>query len=138
MIEEALLAILKADSAVTTILGTGDAFRMFPNVAPEKVVNPYITTTRVGTDPTNDKDGPSRLDVPQEDIDLWGDDHEELLDLALKVRQALDRTSGTFAGHIVQSIRFVNQIEEDIENEPEQLRYHFTQTYAIRHQNPLT
>lgn len=136
MIEEALFTIIKADTPVTDIIGTGNDARIYPNVAPQDVIAPYITTTRATTSPTDEKDVVSRLDVPQVDFDIWSDDHEESLDLAKKVRTALERKEGTFAGHKIDSIKFVNQIEDDVENTPEQLRYHQIVTFAIRHVDP--
>ena len=126
---DAIFNILDNDAAVSAIVGS----RIFPNQIPQGEEFPVITYQYVSNQPTHIKNTVSKLDSIMLDVDLWsggtGDTYRDLVALAGAVRDALDRFSGTKEGVIIDSIQFLDQIEEPGNNAQE---YHITQQYKIR------
>ena len=124
--EKAIYDILSNDGPVTAITTSIDPHRI------PQGDNPYpaITYSRINNDPSDTKDGVSTLDVIRIDVDIWNDAYATGKDLADKVRTALDRTSGTYSGRVIQSIRFETD-REMYDNNSE--TYHFNQEYSIRY-----
>lgn len=123
--EQAIVDILENDAVVNAIISK----RIYPERMPQGKVYPAITYTRINTDPTDEKDGVSKLDTIQVDLDLWGVDFKILKDLAKKVRTALDRFSGTKQSQVIDSIIFANQ-NSFFEDEADM--FHISQSYTIR------
>lgn len=124
--EKAIFDILTTDVPVSSI-----TTQVSPSKIPQGASFPAITFQRISNAPEDTKDGVSTLDVIRIDVDIWNDNYEDGRDLADKVRTALDRKSGTFAGRKIQSIRF----ETDRELFDDNLEiYHFNQEYSIRYQ----
>lgn len=123
--EKAIYNILSNDGPVSAI-----TTQISPSSIPQDATYPAITFQRISNDPSDTKDGVSTLDVIMLDIDIWNDVYATGKDLADKVRTALDRTSGTYAGRVIQSIRF----ETDRELFDDNLEiYHFNQEYSVRY-----
>lgn len=125
--EKAILNILVNDAAVAAITDS-----INPHIVPQgEDPYPAITFSRINNEPEDTKDGVSTLDVIRIDVDIWDDDYDTGKDLADKVRTALDRTSGTFDGRVIQSIRFETD-REFFSNNPE--IFQFNQEYSVRYQ----
>ena len=123
--ERAIVDIIENDTAVDAILNK----RIFPNTIPQNELFPAIIYTRVITEPTDTKDGVSKLDSITIDLDFFGIDYKILKDLAGKVKTAIDRFSGTKQSQVIEIIIFADQRSTyDTEGEV----YHITQTYKIR------
>ncbi|MBL4654121.1 MAG: DUF3168 domain-containing protein [Flavobacteriales bacterium] len=112
--------------------------RIYPQRISQNDKLPAITYSYVDNLPINDKDGVSKLDTITIDVDIWADGgsdtgtgspYRDMVDLANKVRTALDRFSGTNSGVVIDSIRFDGQ-QELYENEINV--YHTSQQYTIR------
>mgnify|MGYP003146824997 FL=1 len=112
---------MKVGLAIYNILtdnGEVDAIvsgRVFPNVAPQTSTFPFIIYDVEGEDPNDTKDGVSTLDVDNITVSCYSKTYNEASDLALKIRTALDRQSGTFGGVNIQSIQYdgYNDIFDD-------------------------
>lgn len=124
--EKAIFDILTNDGPVSAI-----TTQISPNAIPQNSNFPAITFERISNTPEDTKDGVSTLDVIRIDVDIWDDDYSTGKDLADKVRTALDRTSGTFVGRVIQSIRFETNRELFDDNLE---IHHFNQEYTIRYQ----
>lgn len=122
--EQAIYDILSKDADVSAIVGD----RIFPIMIPQGEKKECITYQKINSDPTNDKDGVSKLDVIKLDIDLWGSKFSVLKDLKNKVRTALDRFDGTNSGF---TIRIIFESERDLFDDDVN-RFHINQTYSIR------
>jgi len=125
-VEKAIKKILEDDAAVSAI-----TTQISPSAIPQGSTFPAITFERISNAPEDTKDGVSTLDVIRLDVDIWNDDYTIGKDLADKVRTALDRTSGTFVGRVIQSIRFETDralFDDNLEI------HHFNQEYSIRYQ----
>ena len=127
--ERGLYAILKADSDITGMVGSGDNARIYPDFVPQEAKMPHISFNRLNNDPNDTKDGVSALDDIDVDIDIWHNESEKLRLLAGYVRTALDRYSGTIATINFQSIRFVNDFTG---HEEDNRRKRMTQQYSVR------
>lgn len=108
----AIYNLLKNDSAVNTLVSG----RIYPELAKEGVLMPYIVYSVVSNSPSDTKDG-TPIDEAQCEIFSVGQNYEACNNLADEVRAALDRkgvtVSDASAGDItVQSIQYTNEITE--------------------------
>ena len=109
---KAVFDILRSDSDVVTLVSeSGSNIRIFPSRYdfPTNVLLPYITYQIVSDQPNNTKNGVSTYDYVTVQISIYDIRYESMIDLAGKVRTALDYTSGTFRGVVVNKIFFENQ-----------------------------
>jgi hypothetical protein len=104
MIGKAIYALLQAATDVTDIVGT----QVFPDMATQQAVYPFIVYTIDSVTPTDTKEGASKLDVVTVAVMSYANSYTTAQDLAGKVRIALDAKKGTFGGVEVGSIRFTN------------------------------
>tara|TARA_R110000751_G_scaffold90246_1_gene177255 strand:- start:15748 stop:16152 length:405 start_codon:yes stop_codon:yes gene_type:complete len=103
MIEKAIYNILSNDAGLsTTQISFGDL--------PDMVAGgDFIVFYRINTEPYDTKSGRSTLDDASVQCNIFSPSASQVSTLAETVRGALDRTSGTFGGVVVQSIQFTNQ-----------------------------
>ncbi len=132
-----IYSILINDSDVSALVST----RVYPNVAKQSSDWPFIVYTTNSVDPTDTKDGVSPMDTNIVEILCLSDTYSQAVDLAQKVRIALDRkTPGTYPntiwGNKVQSIKF-NSVDEDFEIDGKGMGvYVQTLSFNIRQVNP--
>ena len=98
----AIYEILSNNTDVAALVDT----RIYPNVAKIKTIFPFIIYDVTGDAPDDTKDGVSTLDVNSIMVSGYSKTYSEAADLALKIRTALDRNSGTFTGVEIQSIQY--------------------------------
>jgi hypothetical protein len=122
----AIYHILTNASDVTDIVGS----QIFPDVATQQAVYPFIVYEVSGTIPSDTKDGPSKLDEVSVNVMCYSNSYAQAQQLASKVRIALDRTKGTFAGVEIQSIQFTNQFSTAMSFEKKV--YVLEQNYDVR------
>lgn len=105
--------ILSNDAGVTTLVST----RIFPIVAPQETVLPYVVYNLVSNAPTNTKDGASESDTFRVQIDSYAKTNSVKSGALLigeideAIRTALDRNVGTHNGVKVIGLSFLNQNE---------------------------
>lgn len=103
MIGAAIYGILSTANGVTSICST----RIYPDVAPQNAAYPFVIYTIEGTDPSDTKDGASKLDAVTFTVMSLADNYDTANSLAAQVRGALDaKARGTYSGIALQSIRF--------------------------------
>lgn len=108
----AIYNLLKNDTPVDTLVSG----KIYPELAKEGVLMPYIVYSVVSNSPSDTKDG-TPIDEAQCEVFSVGTSYEMCNNLADKVRAALDRKGVTVtdasAGDItVQSIHYTNEITE--------------------------
>ena len=111
---KAVFEILFNDSDVITLVSeSGSNPRIFPSRYdfPSNVLLPYITYQVVSDEPNNTKNGVSTYDYVTVQISIYDIRYSSLVELAGKVRTALDYTSGTFRGVVVDKIFYQDQNE---------------------------
>tara|TARA_Y100000401_G_C8321663_1_gene225650 strand:+ start:1116 stop:1526 length:411 start_codon:yes stop_codon:yes gene_type:complete len=111
-IGKAIYNILANDSDVSTLVST----RIFPNVAPQTTVFPFIIYDITGVSPNDTKDGASTLDTNDVMISCYSETYSQASDLAQKIRIAMDRINqGDYGGETIQSSQFqsYNDIFDD-------------------------
>ena len=131
---KAVFEILFNDSNVRTLISeSGSNPRIFPSRYdfPSNVLLPYITYQVVSDEPNNTKNGVSTYDYVTVQISIYDLRYSTLVDLAGKVRTALDYTSGTFRGVVVDKIFFENQNETFDDSAGEQGFYGIAQDYRF-------
>ena len=92
---------------------------------------PYITYQVVSDEPNNTKNGVSTYDYVTVQISIYDLRYSTLVDLAGKVRTALDYTSGTFRGVVVSGVFFQNQNDLFDDSAGEQGFYGVAQDYRF-------
>jgi len=102
MIGDVIYTLLSNDADVSALVST----RIYPSLAIENVVYPYIVYETTGNEPTDDKDGKSSIDTLDYDIEIYTETLDQLNDLSTKVRNVLDRYSGTVSGKQIQSMQY--------------------------------
>tara|TARA_R110000803_G_scaffold48061_2_gene99898 strand:- start:2765 stop:3202 length:438 start_codon:yes stop_codon:yes gene_type:complete len=114
MIEKAIYNILSTNAQLSTTqisfgnlpnMTSGGDFIVFYRINTE--ANDTKTGNAIGT--INLKSGLSTLDTASIQCNIYSPSAERVAILAETVRGALDRTSGTFNGVVVQSIQFTNE-----------------------------
>lgn len=110
----ALYSILGAAAAVTTLVGSGSAARIFPMVRPGAGVGdglsdlPAITFQIIDTDGVDANDGHSGLSFARVQVDCWATSYGGAASLGEKVRLALENYSGTAGGVAVSRITHID------------------------------
>jgi hypothetical protein len=131
---KAVFEILYNDSDVQPLISeSGSNPRIFPSryKFPTNVLLPYITYQVVSDEPNNTKNGVSQYDYVTIQISIYYIRYSSLVDLAGKVRTALDYTSGNYRGVVVDKIFFQNQNELFDDSAGEQGFYSIAQDYRF-------
>ena len=131
---KAVFDILRSDSDVIALVSeSGSNPRIFPSRYdfPTNVLLPYITYQIVSDQPNNTKNGVSTYDYVTVQISIYDIRYGSMIDLASKVRTALDYTSGTFRGVVVDKIFFENQNDLFDDSAGEQGFYGVAQDYRF-------
>ena len=131
---KAVFDILRSDSDVIALVSeSGTNPRIFPSRYdfPTNVLLPCITYQIVSDEPNNTKNGVSTYDYVTVQISIYDIKYGNMIDLASKVRTALDYTSGTFRGVVVNKIFFENQNDLFDDSAGEQGFYGVAQDYRF-------
>lgn len=104
-IKDVIYNKLSTTNSVTDITST----RIYPYMAIENVVYPYIVFEPTSIEPTDDKDGASDLDTVLFNVEMYTKTPDLLEDLSTKVRTVFDRFSGTVETVAVQSIQYTGE-----------------------------
>ena len=102
-IGKAIYSILSNDSSVSSTVGT----RIFPSRYIDesgKYQLPFISYQVISVEPNNTKNGVSTYDYTTAQINIVGNSYNDVITLAQNVRTALDYTSGTYEGIVVDKI----------------------------------
>ncbi len=108
---KAIITILNADSDITAIIGntTDGTLRCFPSAMRQNAQTatyPYVIYHIVNDVPLNTKNGKSTYDYVTVQISVFHDNYTTLQLLVGYIQNALDYTSGTFNGVVVDKIFF--------------------------------
>ena len=131
---KAVFDILRSDSDVIALVSeSGTNPRIFPSRYdfPTNVLLTYITYQIVSDQPNNTKNGVSTYDYVTVQISIYDIKYGNMIDLAGKVRTALDYTSGTFRGVVVSGVFFQNQNDLFDDSACEQGFYGIAQDYRF-------
>lgn len=103
-IGEMVRSILLDAANVEAVVGT----RIYPVRAPQQAALPCIVYSIPEVMPAQHKTGPALDDLVTIDMVCWGVDYDVLMELALKVRYAIDvYEGGTFGSDSVRGAHFV-------------------------------
>ena len=127
MTGKAIYAILSTAVPVTGVVST----RIYPDMATQDAIYPFVVYSITGILPSNTKDHASQMDEVTASVICYADSYNGVQDLSEKVRAALDgKTRGTYGGVSLQSIRITDQISTQMNID--KLVYIVDQTYQIR------
>lgn len=93
-IDAALVAALKAAAGVSALVGT----RVFTRGTQQSATYPYVTVQRISTQGEPHLAGPSSLDWPRFQIDVWSPVALDALNVGEAIRTAIDGISTTASG----------------------------------------
>jgi hypothetical protein len=95
---EVALAVLKADSTVTGIVGSGSNAKISPLIKSQGITPPAVTLQRISLTPQNHLRGNGGLDQVRIQLDAWCTTYDRARSLANACRNALET-----AGHVMES-----------------------------------
>ena len=107
-IAEYIHATLSRDKKLTSMVGD----RMFPIAAREETVYPFLIYTRRSVEAsgaTKDGSGYDDVDVV---VTVLSDNYQESIEIAERVRHALDGTEGGYGGSIVDECWMTEAVED--------------------------
>lgn len=126
-IDAALVAALNAEATVSATLGN----RIFPVGGRQGQAYPYATYQRISTQTAAHLDGPSDLDWPRFQIDIWGQSVPSLWAAADAIRAFLEAATHTAAG-LTFTATFQDQRGPEIDEETRNWRV--SQDYLLWHE----
>jgi hypothetical protein len=122
---KAIFTLLLSDTDLRGIVNN----RIFPEVAQQDAVLPYVVYNISSNEPSDTKREPSKMDTAQIEVNLYSTSYTECIDMATHVRAALDRVRGTYTGVNVQSIQYLGEV---IDFDEAQRAYNITSDYDVR------
>lgn len=128
--EQSLSAVLVADPAVASLVGT----RVYPVIAPAAADLPFVTWRRSGVQRQHTLSGPMGMPTVILSIDAYAVTYEAVRDLADRIRLALDGYGGALSDSVVvQHVSLDNESDGFIQLAGGDLPpvYSVTQTYSI-------
>jgi len=126
MLGKLIRNILVNDTDVNAIVGS----KVFPMMASDDISYPYIVIEKEGHETSDTKDGKSCLDIIEYQIYMFSETNAEISDLGIKVRNALDRYSGTLEGLEIQSVKFT---DEELQYSDNDRVFGLGQSYSFRY-----
>lgn len=99
-----LITQWKTASAITDLVGTGNAAKIWPQVARQGAVPPYVTFTRADGRPIIDLGGPVGARLTVLHVYCWGITATQADTLADAVKDATEDLRGTYSGTIVHRV----------------------------------
>lgn len=84
--------IVTSDATLTSLIGT----RIYPEEAPNTVTYPYITFTKIRTDPTRVKGEISPLDTYKITFYIYSKSYDTTESVSVALRNRFDNLRGTF------------------------------------------
>lgn len=112
---KAIFEILANDSDIQNLVGS----RIFPSRYINDTANhqvPYITYQKVSQEPNNTKNGASSYDYVVVQINVYSDEYSVTVNLSELIRTALDYTSGTFRGVVVDKCFYESSTDVYFDN----------------------
>ena len=94
--EKSLVATLKANTALTALVGT----KIFPLIVPQGTALPCISYQRISGMPANTLSGHSGLEEIDLQIDVWAKTYAEAKTIAKAVRAAMPASGTPFSAHL--------------------------------------
>jgi len=129
-IDESLVTILQASSAVTALAGQ----RIYPLRALQTAVKPFVLYQRISSVRQHSHDGPSGLARPRFQVRCVAGSYGQSRQLADAVRNTLDGYSGTVGSVRIDGIIFQNEIDtDDVALDAEASTYSVLQDYFVWH-----
>lgn len=110
-IEEALQTYFLSKTEITDILGTGTAFRLFPDFARGGTAFPYATYQISGTEPAQHLEGSSELYGITMEYDIWGTSKSSVRSVAKALRNLLDGFLGVMGDFDIRGSRLENEFD---------------------------
>lgn len=105
MIFPNVFALVKASSAVTSIIGSAPC-RCYEGTAPQDVARPYVVVTNAGGAPENYLEGLPGIDSYRMQMDAFAESASDVRSLATALRNAIEPSAhmiGTPLGPIFES-----------------------------------
>ena len=133
-IGKAIYNILANTTSVQEAVDT----RIFPMVAPQTSVFPFIIYDVNSVDPSDTKGGASDLDTISIMVSVYSKTYTQVSSIAADVRNALDRRSGTYNTIEVGSIQFRSYNDIFESSSDSEGIFRIAMDFAVRQVNPRT
>lgn len=93
MLEPGLVALLNADSTVTSLCGA----RIYPLLLPDSPVLPSVTYQTISSVPQYTNDGATGFTINRVQIDVWGSGYLSVKTLSEAIRSVLEDYTGVLS-----------------------------------------
>ena len=100
-VESALYSYLSGIAGVTSLLGSGSSFRLYPDLAPASVARPYATLFVVSTNRVRLVTGPGGIAAARVQIDVWAITSLSRSSVSDALRVALDGYRGSMGSELL-------------------------------------
>jgi len=130
LIDEALITHLLAQTAITALVGR----KIYPVIAPQNVVAPYIVVFKVDGPRDHSHDGASHLANPRFQLSVFSTTYSEAKAIAAALQAALEGYTGTMGGAGGVAVNGVFYENETDLYEPDTKLYHIAVDYKMWHQ----
>jgi hypothetical protein len=104
-IEEAVVARMAAQSAITTLIGTGNAMRLYPLTIPQTASLPGVAYQKISSPKEQSHGGSSHLARSRFQFTCAADDYAVVKRLATALKQCWDSFRGTIVLDTANSVR---------------------------------
>jgi hypothetical protein len=125
LVGKAIYNLLSNNANVSALVST----RVYPEVAHQQDVAPYIVYNVRSNEPSDTQLSPSTLDTASVEVNCYAATYETAIAISVAVRGTLDRVQGTYAGVNVQSCQYQSELMNF--EEPRRL-YVVTADYQVR------
>ncbi len=116
-IEEALITRMLATAAITAIVGTNAAARIYPLIIPQTAALPALAYQKISSPKEQMHTGSSHLCRSRIQITAIASDYAGVKALATAVKQCWDSFRGTVAGVRIDGVAIDNDADTEIERQ---------------------
>jgi hypothetical protein len=117
-IAKSIYNLITSDSDIAALIGA----RCYPANAPQKAAAPYVVYDIYNIEPTNTKDGQSKLDTAFFNISCYAVSIFDAIDINNKIRAAIDRFNGLNQSNVVDKIIYISSDGAYFDEEAELFR----------------
>lgn len=134
MIEDALVAYLGRQVALTALIGAGDAMRLYPDMLPEGIAYPAVSYFRVSTPRIHCLEGPIGFAQPRFQFSTWANKKSDVIAVAEALRHALDGFRGQMGEVLVRGILSDDEMGDHDEYDGRTRSFHRVIDFHVSHE----
>ncbi len=116
-IEEAVVAKMAATSAITALIGSGTAMRLYPLVVPQTVALPAVAYQKISSPKEQAHDGPSNLARSRFQFTCEAETYAGVKAVATAIKNCWNSFRGTVSGVRIDGCAIDNDVDSASERQ---------------------